>query len=121
MLNFIKKIFNKQKPLEHIDSYEELMEKILGTTIEKDKTHQIYTSTQTFENLKKTSLHVEDMEFKMEKKRAEEVSYYMEEDEEEFDDDCWRTSRDSIDPEAYYDSDNFYDLDRYYDMDNYYP
>ena len=53
MLNFIKKIFNKQKPLEHIDSYEELMEKILGTTIEKDKTHQIYTSTQTFENLKK--------------------------------------------------------------------
>ena len=121
MLNLIKKIFNKKIQLEHIDNYEEGLEKVFNTKIEKKKEHQAYTSTQTMENLEKMLFKIDEIEEKAEKKRAEEVTYYMERTEEEDDDyDYFYTSREMIDPEGYYSGD-FWDVDRLFDMDNYYP
>lgn len=42
-------------------------------------------------------------------------------DDDDDDDDIGYTSRELVDPEAYYDMDEHWDLDRLYDPDEYYP
>lgn len=116
----------KNKPIKHIDCYEDILEDVYGIKIVKNKECVCYTSTQTKENLERDLSSYIPNNSNKKNKYSQNTSYrndYGYEQEENEDEDDYTYGNGFLTPfdmykvDVAYDPDNW-NLEHYYDPDN---